>query len=304
MIKNVKNSGFYQDKKEAAFLIKVIQIIQLKIKLSELDVISLFDTHCHLDFDVFDGTLDDEISSANQVGVDYFFVPSVGANNWDKVANLSKHYSNIYYGLGLHPYFIESHQDNSLDLLESQLKAADKKCVAVGECGLDFQLDSSLLTPGLIEKQHALFLGQVDMAKQYNLPLVLHARKSHDQILKVLRQKASNKGVIHAFSGSYQQAKHYVDLGFYIGVGGIITYSRAKKTRDAIAKLPLDALVLETDSPDMPMSGFQGQTNHTYRIIRVLDEICTITRQNKHQLAQLLYENSKRLFLEEFLKIK
>ncbi|MGB2078376.1 MAG: TatD family hydrolase [Vibrio sp.] len=258
---------------------------------------SLFDTHCHLDFEVFDACRAHEIQEAHSVGVEYLFVPSIGQSNWDKVAQLAQTYPNLYYGLGLHPYFIDKHGPDALAELNQALFKADENCVALGECGLDFQLAEPLMTPELIAKQHRLFEGQVDLAKQHQLAMVLHSRKSHDKIAKQLRKKQINRGVIHAFSGSYQQAKAYLDLGFYIGVGGIITYPRAKKTRDVIAKLPLDCMVLETDAPDMPLAGFQGQANRVCRIKLILDEICTLRGQKPQFVSQQILENSKRLFL-------
>lgn len=269
--------------------------------------IKYFDTHCHLDFDAFQHQQAQEVNDAAEVGVKLICVPSIAKNNWQKVLDLSDKFSGVYCSFGMHPYFNDMHKSSDLEDLASQItklqaRTADhsSKCVAIGECGLDFQHHSEMLTPSLIQKQYTLFEGQVDLAKFFGLPLIIHSHKSHNEVLKILRRKKVNQGVIHGFSGSFQEAMAFIDLGFHIGVGGVITYERAQKTRSTVSRLPLDALVLETDAPDMPISGYQGQTNHSYHIPKIFDALYHLVTQydemEEVQLQQKLLENSKRLF--------
>lgn len=261
--------------------------------------IPFIDTHCHFDFAEFHNT-QAELIKAQQAGVGTIVIPSIGQSNWQKVEELAKQHPPLYYALGLHPYFINQHKEDAIEQLDGRLATASSKCVAIGECGLDFMLDKTLLTSELIDKQYQLFDQQIQLAIKYQLPLILHARKSHDKILQRLRYfKPQKGGVIHAFSGSYQQAMEYIKLGFYIGVGGIITYPRATKTRNAIAQLPLDYLVLETDAPDMPLNGYQGQPNHSAQIVGIFNVLSMLRSESKQQLQQQLKNNSCKLFCIE-----
>ena len=256
----------------------------------------MFDTHCHLDFECFQADLAGEVAKAAKAGVKKIFIPSVGVSNWDRVAQIAEQYNHICFGLGLHPYFISQHTEEHIALLEQKLseltRKADSGCVALGECGLDFALteyDEKL--------QLSLFEQQVYLANKYELPLVLHCRKAHQPMLKILK-KANLKsgGVLHGFSGSYQQAMSFVDLGFRIGVGGTITYPRANKTRKTIADLPLNFLVLETDAPDMPMFGYQGQKNHPAMLQNVLNELILLRTEGEQTIAGQVWQNSMELF--------
>lgn len=275
---------------------------------------TLIDTHCHFDFPVF-SDLNKELAKAQEAGVCKIVIPATQQSGWEHLQSLSEQHSSLYYSLGLHPYFLEQHNclvqnrfleqhrflnqysESSLDQLDEALTQRDLKCVAVGECGLDFMLDARLLTEQNIQKQYQLFDGQLQLAIKHDLPLIIHSRKSHDKILQRLRNNPPQKGgVIHAFSGSYQQALEYVKLGFYIGVGGVITYQRANKTRQAIAQLPLNRLVLETDAPDMPVFGYQGQPNHPAHLLDIFDSLCVLRKEQKSEIAKQLWYNSCQLF--------
>ena len=149
----------------------------------------------------------------------------------------------------------------------------------------------------LWQKQQLFLESQLYLAKKYNLSVNLHSRKSHEQLFRFLKQANLPKcGVVHGFSGSYEQAKRFVDLGYKIGVGGTITYERANKTRQAIAKLPLEALVLETDTPDMPVFGFQGQPNRPERIVHTFDALCSLRSENAEVIKETAWQNSLTLF--------
>ena len=257
---------------------------------------SFIDTHCHFDFPVF-SDLKAELTKAEKAGVRKIIIPATQQASWQNLISLSLQHPSLYYALGLHPYFLEQHGEDALIRLDEALKHRTPRCVAVGECGLDFMLNDECLTPENIDKQYRIFDEHLQLANRYQLPLIIHARKSHDKILQRLRKIRLNKGgVIHAFSGSYQQAMEYVKLGFYIGVGGVITYERAKKTRQAIAQLPLTALVLETDAPDMPVSGGQGKPNHPAYLHDIFDSLCLLRQEHKREIAHQIWHNSCVLF--------
>ncbi|MBD1555641.1 TatD family hydrolase [Vibrio sp. S9_S30] len=257
----------------------------------------LFDTHCHFDFDAFSNT-DEALATAKQSGVERILIPSIGLSNWDKVSLLASNHSELYFSLGLHPYFIDQHLDTHLEQLDDRLSHRGDKCVAVGECGLDFYSgDGSKMKQETQAKQEAIFQGHIALAKRHQLPLILHQRKSHQLMVSMLKQSQfDGGGVIHGFSGSFQQAKDWIDLGFAIGVGGTITYPRAQKTRNTIAQLPLDSLVLETDAPDMPICGYQGKPNHPKYLPQILECLAVLKKRSKQTIAPHMWSKSNFVF--------
>ena len=138
---------------------------------------------------------------------------------------------------------------------------------------------------------------QLRLAKRYDLPVILHSRRTHDKLALHLKRAAlSRTGVVHGFAGSLQQAQRFVELGYYIGVGGTITYERASKTRDVMARLPLSSLLLETDAPDMPLNGYQGQPNRPERVAQVFNTLCELREEDAETIAHTIIDNTRRLF--------
>ncbi|NVJ56546.1 MAG: TatD family hydrolase [Vibrionaceae bacterium] len=251
----------------------------------------LFDTHCHFDFKPFSANFPHHLAQAKQQGVERFLIPAIGPSNWQTLLELSHRYSEIYFALGFHPYFLDGNSPAHLSALERLLGEHHARCVAVGECGLDAMIEVNS------DLQEQMFIAQIELAKTFQKPLVLHSRKTHNRIIQLLKlHKFSGGGVIHGFAGSYQQAMQYVELGFYIGVGGVITYPRANKTRQAVAKVPLDSLILETDSPDMPLNGYQGEYNHPKLLSEVLASLAELKEDSRQTIARKLWENSSLLF--------
>ena len=247
------------------------------------------DSHCHLDFPVFDDCREQLLADMRAAGVMGAIVPGVNQDNWQRVLHLARQHSCISPALGLHPYFIDS--EDPLAGLESLIEQHHHQLVAVGEIGLDGAIE----TPADI--QEPLFVRQLAIAKSADLPVIIHAHKSYDRVLKYLRQaKLPRGGVIHAFSGSAQQAQHFVELGFYLGIGGTITYPRAAKTRRVVAQLPLEHLLLETDSPDMPLCGQQGRTNTPLNIPLVAKELSKIKQLPLDVVASQTSGNCRQLF--------
>lgn len=258
-----------------------------------------FDTHTHLDYLAESLSLSPSqlLANAKQHHIERILVVAVFAENFAKVTACAKAEPNhIAYGLGLHPLYIRQHERQHLDLLEQRLNEQDPNCTAIAEIGLEKAVPE-VCTPELWQKQCEFLEAQLAFAKRFNLPVNLHSRKSHDA-LSVFLKKAQlpRTGVVHGFAGSYDQAKRFVDLGYKIGVGGTITYARANKSREAIRKLPLESLILETDSPDMPVFGFQGEPNRPERLLISFNALCDLREETPEIIAETIWQTSERLF--------
>ncbi|QOF68672.1 TatD family hydrolase [Actinobacillus sp. GY-402] len=258
-----------------------------------------FDTHTHLDYlHHFSGEpLQSLVRHAEAAGVEKILVAAVLARDFKTIEKMTALYpDNLRYGVGLHPLYIKEHKSSDLDELEGYLSQRHERLTAVAEIGLE-RAKPELMTAELWRKQCDFFDAQLQFAKQFRLPVNLHSRKSHDQLFAFLKRvRLPECGVVHGFSGSYEQAKRFVDLGYKIGVGGTITYARANKTRQTIAKLPLDALLLETDSPDMPVFGFQGQPNRPERINRIFQALCELRTEPAEEIKAVIWQNSLTMF--------
>ncbi len=249
------------------------------------------DTHCHFDFPPFTGDERASIQRACEAGVEKIIVPATEAAHFPRVLALAARFPSLYAALGLHPIVIERHADDDPDKLQQAL-AQQQNVVAVGEIGLDLYRDDPQFA-----RQERFLDAQLQLAKRYDLPVILHSRRTHDKLaMRFKRQELPRTGVVHGFAGSLQQAERFVRLGYKIGVGGTITYPRASKTRDVMARLPLDALLLETDAPDMPLKGFQGQPNRPEQAARVFDALCELRPEPAEVIADTLYRNTITLF--------
>ncbi len=210
------------------------------------------DTHCHLDAAEFDTDRDAVREVARAAGVTHCVIPAVHAAHWPQVAQLAEQHGDAY-ALGIHPLFVPQAQEADLLALDHALTEHrdDPRLVAVGEIGLDFFVPE-LCTPHMRERQWWFYTAQLKLAQKHGLPVILHVRRSADLLLKGLRQCRVTSGIAHAFNGSSQQAQAFVDLGFALGFGGTLTYERSLQLRRLACELPLSALVLETDAPDIP----------------------------------------------------
>ncbi|CAM6304688.1 MULTISPECIES: metal-dependent hydrolase [Citrobacter] len=250
------------------------------------------DTHCHFDFPPFTGDERASLQRACAAGIEKIIVPATEAANFARVLALAERFVPLYAALGLHPIVIEQHADDGLERLQQVLDDRPAKVVAVGEIGLDLFRDDPRF-----DRQEQILEAQLKLAKRYDLPVILHSRRTHDKLaMHLKRQNLPRTGVVHGFAGSFQQAERFVQLGYRIGVGGTITYPRASKTRDVIAQLPLTALLLETDAPDMPLNGFQGQPNRPEQAAKVFDALCELRPEPADVIADALYRNTTALF--------
>lgn len=214
------------------------------------------DTHCHLDAPEFAADAAQVHARARAAGVAHCVIPAVERGNWDTVRKLA-HAGGDSYCLGIHPLYVQRAAPEDLPALDAQLALHrdDPRLLGLGEIGLDYFVPALCASP-LRERQELFYREQLRLARKYNLPVVLHVRRSADRLLKALRdlghQGPKWSGIAHAFNGSEVQAQEFIKLGFKLGFGGAVTYERAQQLRRLACTLPLDALVLETDAPDMP----------------------------------------------------
>ncbi len=213
------------------------------------------DTHCHIDAAEFGDASLGVAAQAAAAGVSTIVAMAIERANFDIVASLAARAPNLTYALGIHPICIPQARDEDLDALRAQVDVAmsDPNFVGIGEIGLDFFIPL-LCEPDMRAKQERFLREQLRIARDFALPVFLHVRRSQDQVLKHLRQIRAPSGIAHAFNGSFQQARNFVDLGFHLGFGGAMTFTRALQIRRLATELPLSSIVLETDSPDIAPS--------------------------------------------------
>jgi len=252
----------------------------------------MIDTHCHLDFQDFDHDREAIIKRCITNGVKQIVVPAVSAATFARTINVCADYSSLELALGLHPIFIEAHQPQ--DLLELDTLVAQHAPIAIGEIGLDF-FDKRLIKDALKEKQMAFFTKQLIIAKQHDLPVIIHNRKAHDECLSRLQDIPCKGGIIHAFNGSIQQAEKYIELGFVLGFGGMLTFERSSKLRNLAKQLPLNSIVLETDAPDMTVCQHKGERNSPEYLPYVRQALATIKQCSLESISEATSLNAKRV---------
>lgn len=261
------------------------------------------DSHCHLDFPELAPSLDALLTKCWQEDIRRIIIPAVSPTNWSTAIHLVNKYSSgspinttpsLFLALGIHPWFLTQLSHNDLNNLNTLLKTQAKHIVAIGETGIDGKIAEQ---EDNLVKQITFFEYQLTLAQQYNKPAIIHHRKSHHYIVPILKKFNHLKpGIVHAFSGSYQQAKHYLDLGYKLGIGGTITYPRAAKTINTIKKLPLSSLVLETDAPSMPLSGYQGQPNTPLMLKQVFNVLCQLRPESPEVIAEQIEKTINDVF--------
>lgn len=256
--------------------------------------LTYFDSHCHFDFPEFDDQRESHWQAAMNKGIAGLIIPSVSPEYWLRAKQIANQHQGIYWAAGLHPWWCEKYlNENSIEQLSVLLEAviSDPKCVAIGETGLD------AIKGGPLELQIQSLELHLQIAHKFSKPIILHAHKTQANLLQQIKPYLHQvRGVVHAFSGSYEQAKQWVDAGFYLGVGGVITYERAQKTRQAIQKISLDALVLETDAPSMPLQGQQGKNNSPINLPQIAECLASLKQVPLDKIAEQTTRNSKTLF--------
>jgi TatD DNase family protein len=247
------------------------------------------DTHCHFDDAAFDADRDACLARALSAGVEAQVLPAVSRASWPKLRAVAASHDRLHPAYGLHPMLLAEHTPSDLDALAHWIER--ERPVAVGECGLDLfvaNLDA--------DAQWAYFTGQLALAREHELPVIIHARRAVDLVSKALRQYPGICGVVHSFSGSLQQARQLIDLGFLLGFGGPVTYPRARRLRQLVAELPLESIVLETDAPDQPGARHRGERNEPAFLTEIAAEIAALRGMDPARLAEATTENARRLF--------
>ena len=248
----------------------------------------LIDTHCHLDFEVFADDRQQVMTRAQALGVDHFVVPAVQQSSWQQLLALFQRQDFVHVALGMHPMFMSQHEESHIALLDHALQ--QQRPAAVGEIGLDFYSAESDR-----QAQLKLFRAQLQLAAEYELPVILHVRKAHDEVFQCLRDIPVVAGIVHSFNGSLQQAGHYIGMNFKLGFGGMLTYSHSTKLRHLAQQLPLEALVLETDAPDMTVMQYRGQRNSPEYLPYCLEALATVRGQSKAAIAEATSANARQL---------
>ena len=249
----------------------------------------LVDTHCHLDDAEFDSDRDAVVARALGAGVEVQVVPAIDAASWPTLRDVCKASPGLLPAYGLHPMLLARHRPEHLDDLRAWI--AREHPAAVGECGLDYYVEDLDRAA-----QADYFEGQLRLAREFDLPVVVHARRAVDAVTAALRRIGGLRGVVHSFSGSQEQAAQLWKLGFLLGIGGPVTYERAKRLRRLAATMPIEHLLLETDAPDQPDAAIRGQRNEPARVAVVLDCIAALRDESPDAIAAATTANAARLF--------
>ncbi len=247
----------------------------------------LIDTHCHLDVAAFDPDRALVLARARAVGVEAIVVPAIDAAGWPGLLALCRAHADLYPALGLHPVATHRHRDGDLAGLERLL--ADGELVAIGEIGLDYHLREADRA-----RQRDLFFRQLQIARDAALPVLLHVRKAHDEVLAALRRSGGTRGgIAHAFNGSLEQARAYLGLGFRLGFGGMLTFERSTRLRRLARELPPEAIVLETDAPDMTVASHRYQRNSPEYLPEVLAALAAVRDAEPAEIAAQTTANAR-----------
>lgn len=249
----------------------------------------LVDSHCHLDAPEFALDREAVIQRAVAAGVVGQIVPAISAAGWPALKEVCAVGRGLFPAYGLHPMFLSKHAPEHLTQLGDWL--AREAPVAVGECGLDYfveELDQA--------QQRFYFDGQLALARDFNLPVIVHARRAVDAVIAAIKRVGGLRGVVHSFSGSPEQARQLWQLDFMLGIGGPVTYERANRLRSLVAEMPLDYLLLETDAPDQPDAQHRGQRNEPARLSFVCETVATLRGVPTSAVAEATTANAQRLF--------
>ena len=252
-------------------------------------MLTLADSHVHLDDVAFDADRQTFVDRARAAGVTLQIIPGVDAASWPRIQALCTPGSGLYPAYGMHPMFLDQHRPEHLAELSQWLKT--RRPVAVGEIGLDFHVE------GLdAEDQREYFRQQLALAREFDLPVIVHARAALDEVTATLRRIGSLRGVVHSFAGSPQQAEQLWKLGFHLGIGGPVTYERAQRLRRIVANMPIEYLLLESDAPDQPLSTHRGERNEPAYVAEVLQHVATLRQETPESVAAATTANVRRLF--------
>lgn len=254
----------------------------------------IFETHAHYEDVKFDSDREELLASLPKQNIEY--VINVGSNleTTNKSIELAKQYDYIYAAIGVHPSDVEELDESSYDVLEKAAKF--EKTVAIGEIGLDYYWDKE---PAVQAKQREWFKRQMLLAKQHNLPVIIHSRDAAEDTMRVMKEVKAEEipGVIHCYSYSVEMAKEFIKMGYYIGIGGVVTFKNAKKLKEVAAEIPLERILLETDCPYMAPEPHRGERNSSLYIPYVVEKLAEIRNISKEEIISTTNQNARKLFL-------
>ncbi len=254
----------------------------------------IIDTHAHLDDERYNEDLDNVLANAKKNGVEGILIPGADINDLKKAQEIAHSNENIYFAAGVHPYHHEQYDEK---ILTEFLK--DEKCIAVGECGLDYYRLPDSQEDKRIEKtaQQEVFKAHINLAKSVNKPLIVHIRDANDDSKRVLIENSAKDvgGVLHCYNAS-EHLLSLADAGFYFGIGGVLTFKNAKNLVDVLAKIPLDKLVVETDAPYLTPQPYRGKRNEPAYTKFVVEKIAGLLKKDVKDIENLTTNNAKRLF--------
>jgi TatD DNase family protein len=249
----------------------------------------LIDAHSHFDDARFEADRERALQRAHEAGVLEQIIPAVKVDWWPRIKQLCNQTGGLYPCYGLHPMFLPDHREEHLKQLQQWVETEHP--VAIGECGLDFFIDDP--RP---DQQRFYFEEQLRIATEQGLPVIIHARRSVEEVINTLRRYPEVEGMVHSFSGSEQQAYRLIEMGFYLSFGGPITYQQAKRLHRLVKSLPLNAMLLETDSPDQPASLHRGQRNEPAYLPEILKAVAQLRDETPQRIAEQTATNTRRLF--------
>ncbi len=253
----------------------------------------LFDTHAHYDDKRFDEDRDEILSSMPKNGVGLILNPGCNIETSKKAIEYAEKYSHVYAAVGIHPEYIEEIElDSTIKELKT-LVLSSKRIKAIGEIGLDYYW---VKQPELRAKQAELLRRQLALAKEFDMPVIIHDREAHADTLKIVEEFPEVKGVFHCYSGSTEMAQRLISLGYLISFTGVITYKNAKKAVEVVENIPLDKLMIETDSPYMSPEPFRGKRNSSLYVYRMAEAIADIKNIPLDEVINQTTENGKKLF--------
>ena len=252
----------------------------------------IIDTHCHLDDERFSNDLDEVLERAKAAGVKKFIIPGADPSTLPRAIDLANSYNDIYFAVGVHPYDKDKFD---IDYLKEFIN--HPKCVAVGECGLDYFRLPKDEEAKSIEKQQQkeIFIKQIELANRYNKPLIVHIREASLDSKNIIKEYAKVGGVLHCFNAN-EGLLELSNRGFYFGIGGVLTFKNAKKLVNVYPKIPLDKLLIETDSPYLTPHPYRGKRNEPAFCKLVLDKMSELSNMKKEELENIVLENSIKLF--------
>ncbi len=250
----------------------------------------IFETHSHYDDPAFDADRDELLSHMNENGIGHIICASADLADADRIIKICETYPFCHLTLGVHPDHVPDLNEANRARLEALIR--DKKPVAIGEIGLDYHYDEP--SP---EVQREGFLYQLDLASKFDLPVIIHSRDASEETLSIMKQHGpSKKGVIHCFSSSLEVAKEYADMGYYIGIGGVVTFKNGRKLKEVAAGIPLTSILLETDCPYLAPTPHRGERNSSLYIPLIAREIADLRGITYDEVVSVTEENAKRLF--------